>query len=459
MSSVLKVPATSLPMCRLEIQRPPEPTRTSTGKRTVGHGNNYTSHLHQLMSHLGRSGLVRIHARYTASIVGGVGATILIVACGRAPTVSQVSSGRASVIARTAPEHPYVETTQSGKSLNFQLRVHNAQDRAIRIARYMVSVYDSGHRLVLRKAVDGNAFAPSITVLGSDLVAAGATIDLFNPLSTFDADVPLDALTVSLCVQREESAAASERNRHRLVGDCDEIVEVHVTPAVERRETELELPLHGRISVWDAHDSLSHHMRVPLDDPRVVREGLVANSNQFAEDFIYTDDSGAQYTGDPRQLSNWFSYGKPVFAPADGIVAGAANNIPESRYADARATRIVSPLAADTIDPKGMGNYVVIDHGTGDFSVLLHMQPGSVTVAKGAHVTKGEKLGLIGFSGDSLFPHLHFTVMDGPEPGVAWGVPSYFSNFTLVRGTTRTLVTKGSLGTGDIVETNVAAAE
>jgi hypothetical protein len=352
-----------------------------------------------------------------------------------------------------------VETTASGKAINFQLRVHNSEDRAIRIARFMVSIYDSGHGLVLRKAVDGNAFAPSITVLGSVVVAAGATVDLFNPLSSFDADVPLDVLTVALCIQHEESAAARERNRHRLVGDCDEVVAVEVTPAEKRRETELELPLHGRIAVWDAHDSLSHHVRVPLDDPRVVREGLVANSNQFAEDFIYSDDTGAQYTGDPRQLANWFSYGKTVFAPADGIVVGVANNIPENGYADARATRIVSPSAADTIDPKGMGNYVVIDHGAGEYSVLLHMQPGSVTVTEGAHVAKGEKLGLIGFSGDSLFPHLHFTVMDGAEPGTAWGVPSYFSNFTRVRGSTKTLVTKGALGTGDIVETNVSAVE
>lgn len=65
--------------------------------------------------------------------------------------------------------------------------------------------------------------------------------------------------------------------------------------------------------------------------------------------------------------------------------------------------------------PKGRecGNGVVIAHAGGWETQYCHMRRGSVTVRPGQAVSAGERLGFVGLSGDTQFPHLHFSVRQG----------------------------------------------
>jgi murein DD-endopeptidase MepM/ murein hydrolase activator NlpD len=76
------------------------------------------------------------------------------------------------------------------------------------------------------------------------------------------------------------------------------------------------------------------------------------------------------------------------------------------------------------------GNHVVVDIGAGRFAFYAHMQPGSVRVKVGDKVETGQVLGLLGNTGNTDTPHLHFHVMDGPSPLVANGLPYVFTSFT-----------------------------
>ena len=80
------------------------------------------------------------------------------------------------------------------------------------------------------------------------------------------------------------------------------------------------------------------------------------------------------------------------------------------------------------------GNYVVIDHGNGEFSLLAHMRSGSVTVRKGDGVRQGQPVGRVGFSGSVYTIHTHYQLQRGPEYD-ADGVPSTFGHLTRVGGT------------------------
>ena len=80
------------------------------------------------------------------------------------------------------------------------------------------------------------------------------------------------------------------------------------------------------------------------------------------------------------------------------------------------------------------GNFVVVDIGDGHYAFYAHLQPGSPTVAEGDEVTKGQVLGLLGNTGNSDGPHLHFHVMDGPGPLSSNGLPYRFESFD-VQGT------------------------
>ncbi|NIA70273.1 M23 family metallopeptidase [Pelagibius litoralis] len=56
------------------------------------------------------------------------------------------------------------------------------------------------------------------------------------------------------------------------------------------------------------------------------------------------------------------------------------------------------------------GNWVAIGHGDGWVTTYAHLRKGTVAVKKGDIVKRGDKLGLIGLSGNSDFPHVHFAV-------------------------------------------------
>ena len=55
-----------------------------------------------------------------------------------------------------------------------------------------------------------------------------------------------------------------------------------------------------------------------------------------------------------------------------------------------------------------MGNYIMIDHGDGLYTIYMHAS--SLLVSKGTMVARGEEIAKVGSTGRSTGPHLHFGV-------------------------------------------------
>ena len=66
----------------------------------------------------------------------------------------------------------------------------------------------------------------------------------------------------------------------------------------------------------------------------------------------------------------------------------------------------------------------------GLYMLYAHLQPGSLKVKQGDKIKRGDPIGLVGNSGNSSAPHLHFHVMDGPSPLTSEGVPYVIDSFT-----------------------------
>ena len=374
------------------------------------------------------------------------------------PVAARTTASQPVVTIQAAPERPIIELRGANRFLNFDMIVRNRSDQTLRISKIELSVYDAGHKLALRKALNTDAFAPSIAIIGNQVLAPGQSLDVFNPFSEFEPAVPLDRLQYSFCLLREANDQEREKNLHRLPDDCDFRAEFAVTPRNYDGKTPLVLPLQEKIFVWEGHDFYAHHLRVPFGNAKVRALGITGNSNEFASDFIYTDDEGEALRGDPRRVENWYSYGKPIYAPGAGTVLATANDIPDNWFEDAKATKIGHPKLPAGKDPKDIGNFVLIDHRNGEFSLLVHMKPGSVTVKTGDHVVQGQAIGQIGFSGDSLFPHLHYSLMEGPQDTKSWGIPAYFSHFRRIFGAKTVNVLRGPVNSGDFVESDISPA-
>lgn len=61
-----------------------------------------------------------------------------------------------------------------------------------------------------------------------------------------------------------------------------------------------------------------------------------------------------------------------------------------------------------THSSKGLGNVVTIDHGNGYLTRYAHLE--NTRVSKGQKVSRGQKIGQVGMSGNSFAPHLHYEV-------------------------------------------------
>src|SRR4051812_44563995 len=93
--------------------------------------------------------------------------------------------------------------------------------------------------------------------------------------------------------------------------------------------------------------------------------------------------------------------GVAVVAAADGVVRARRDGMDDVSIRDAGASAVKGREA---------GNGVVIDHGNGWQTQYAHMRKGSILVKPRNRVSAGQALGLVGLSGDTEFPHLHFTV-------------------------------------------------
>jgi murein DD-endopeptidase MepM/ murein hydrolase activator NlpD len=80
----------------------------------------------------------------------------------------------------------------------------------------------------------------------------------------------------------------------------------------------------------------------------------------------------------------------------------------------AAGTPVVSPIAGTVhwtaYQAGGAGYYVVIAGADGRHYVFMHLQESSIAVTRGAAVAAGQRVGLVGSTGSSTGPHLHFEI-------------------------------------------------
>jgi hypothetical protein len=150
--------------------------------------------------------------------------------------------------------------------------------------------------------------------------------------------------------------------------------------------------------------------------------GAFWQSETFAIDFVKLNDKGLIHSGDGSQLDQYPYYGTDILAAKGGRVVEVVSDLPDE---------------VPNQDPVGItldtaaGNHVIIEMSKDRYALYAHLEPYSVTVQVGDIVAEGQKIGLLGNSGSTTAPHLHFQVMDRPSALKANGVPFVIDCFSL----------------------------
>jgi hypothetical protein len=330
---------------------------------------------------------------------------------------TQFSAFSASLLTHPAP----VLGTDGFVHLAYELVLTNVTALEIRINAVQVRNARTGRVLL---SLAGSA-------LRSNLNPVGGPIASDSRASSADPTVrPSEAVIVWLDVRVRRYSDVPATLDHRIVA-----VPVAPPPSAPRSLTTVVARVatvaHRPIvlgppvapGIWYASEGccsdFTHH-----------RHGLGSINGQllvpqrFAIDWYRLDSQHRAWVGDPSKFSSYLAYRQPVLAAANATVVDVQDGLPNNP--DLPKPPPIPPIQ-DTV-----GNHLVLKVSPGVFLLYAHLQSGSLRVRLGQRVHLGQVLGLIGSSGNSTAPHLHFQVMTTRTFFPTDSPPYVFSRFTLL---------------------------
>jgi hypothetical protein len=325
----------------------------------------------------------------------------------------------ASVITKPVP----VQGTDGQLHMTYELLLTNASPLSVRIDQVLVGVED-GDRILL--SLEGDQLAGEMSPLagtpgsestedpsqggGPTTIASGTTgvvwIDATSD-SGVDPPATLDNRIVASILRPDGLSVPFDGSVARV-------------PVSRSTPVELSPPVGN--GLWYMSDGCctgdTHHRRglAPINGQLLVPQ-------RYAVDWYRVDDQHRAWVGDPSQLKSYLAYQQPILAAADGTVESTLDGLPNN-------PDLPHPPPIPPIE-QTVGNFVILKVD-GGYLLYGHLDPGSVRVTQGQQVSRGDVLGLIGTSGNSSAPHLHFQVMTSPTFFPTDSPPYVFDRFDLV---------------------------
>ncbi|MCJ0906745.1 M23 family metallopeptidase [Rhodococcus sp. ARC_M6] len=377
-----------------------------------------------------------------ALIIGGVA---LVASCSgvddATPATSSESSATTAPSSSPAPAvltpvtavalaHPIPVTATDGKvHLAYELFLTNTLPQSVNLR----GIAPMANGVPLQSPITENLL-PWVKVFG-----ATEPTTILGPgqsaLAWLDVTVPSTA-DIPEVMEHRISLQVTTPNPPLLPADLTETVAL--TEVSKRSALTIDPPLKG--ANWlDGNGCCSvtaHRGAVsPLNGQLVAPE-------RFAIDYVQLTSDGKMFDGDRTSVNSYPYYGTDVYAVAAGKIVSIVNDLPEQ-------TPGANPTGL-TIEQYG-GNHVVQDLGDGRFAFYAHLQTGSVPFKVGDNLIAGQSLGKLGNSGNTDAPHLHFHIMDGPDPLASNGLPFEIRSFDL----TNQIVNMDNLA--DVTDTGGAA--
>ena len=349
------------------------------------------------------------------SLLGGAIATLP--GSGQAQDATPLASPAAGVtttaIVVSATNDPLRVSGSDGVDhLEYDLLVTNGFAAPVTLAAIAVTAPDGETLLRLEGEALATATQPLFGRTPTAVIPASSTVAV-----VMDVMVPPDRAVAGLG-HRISYEVAPDAPVRSLIGSF--AIDGPQLPVDPRPATIIAPPLRG--DGWLATNgccaaaSIHRAVRVPVGGTRIGKQ------ETFAIDWARLRD-GQAFVGDGARLEDWYGFGAEVLAVADGTVVAIAEGHPEEVP--------LQPVTHVTKPEDYGGNAISLEIAPGVYAYYAHLEPGSITVAVGDRVTTGQVLGLLGNSGGSSGPHLHFGLTDDPDPLVGQSLPMAFDRWTL----------------------------
>ena len=332
------------------------------------------------------------------------------------------------------PENVITYKEKSSWVLNFDFWFGNYDSKDYTLNYINVKVFSKAGDLLTRRHLSNNGLPGAISILNREL-NLGKDLYLFNPFSKFPEEVYPYKLVYTFVFNDVE-------------------VQKTIYPKLLNPKTRLQLPVTEKVYIDDGNDYFSHHRRVSLNSDAAKALNMTKLAQRFALDFTKIDSLGNKGSGEIKNNQDWYGWGMKVVSPAAGTVLEVRNNVPDNKYEGGQliySEEVKNQVSSDI----STGNYVIIDHENGEYSLLCHFQNGTIQFEKGEKINLGDYLGNVGLSGDTYYPHLHYQVQTSPDIIDSYGIPAKFNDFFWVTQQDNYVIS-GFINSGDIVKPNYA---
>jgi hypothetical protein len=265
-----------------------------------------------------------------------------------------------------------------------------------------------------------------LSALGHDELAKAMTRIGAGPGTSVDTAViePGGRAVVFAWVELDPGRPVPARLRHELTFSpqsaevtADQTLKDFNVP-VRRGESVPTLSPPFKDGIWlagngPASDSTHRRALIAID-------ARVFSPERFAVDWDKIGPNGDTHHDGTTRNENWWGYGQPVLAVADGEITALQDGIPDNLPGS------LPPVTLDNL----AGNYLVLRISPTRYVTYAHLQSGSVRVRLGERVRRGVTLGLLGNSGQTTGPHLHLQVTDRNSVLESDGVPFMIAKFS-----------------------------
>ncbi len=333
------------------------------------------------------------------------------------------------------PAQPLLESSRDGHDLNFDLVFDNPGAQPLTLIKLEATWFDAEGRFLGQRRLDqnGDNTTMGIATIPNRALPANGRLVVFNPFQHFGASVGLADLRYVGVFSAGKDAP-------------EQRVELRVTPKAFVPGTRLTLPLAGPVFVHDGHDLTAHHRRLDITGGMTTHFGISSNFMRYAHDLVITDTAGSLYRTDGATPEDWYGFGTPILAAGAGVVSEVHDGMPDNRKG---APPPFDQAAIMKNLKLFLGNYVILDHGNGEFSLFAHLKQGSVSVKPGQRVARGEAIAAMGMSGDAFLVHLHYQLQS--SAAFDEGLPAVFEGVQSATGQGWSSPATRAVDSGDVI--------
>lgn len=315
------------------------------------------------------------------------------------------TDGKAPLILTFEPEKVYIApaTSEEGESIMFNLELSNSAPFKITIKKFFIR-FLQGENLLAEKEQKDSFFRHGL-IERKRKIAARSSIKWSGICLTADSFASVDRVEMLFHLKGRRKFKTTQ------------VLEIPVKRYLQK--TKLRLPVKGIWKITQGHTCRSNHR-------------LSGYGGDFAWDFAALGKDWA--TARPgyfqsKANEDVYGFGRDVLAPAAGNIVKLVNDIPDNAGRQEYPRKSISDEVENPL--WAFGNFIIIDHKNGEYSLLAHLKMGSIVVKKGDEVQTGQMIARCGNSGNTKVPHLHYQLMSGDNP-IKYevnGLPALVSNY------------------------------